>query len=77
MKEKKEGPASRSGRVEIVMDGHGLGQVFVDGERIPRVVGVQFNARAGGSNTLVLELLVEEATISCPEAFVLETPGAG
>jgi hypothetical protein len=52
--------------VEVRMDDHGRGRVFIDGQELHSVTHVSFGATVGERNTLRLEVL--------PRAFVVTGP---
>ena len=51
-------------RVEIFMDGHGHGEVFIDGQAVKDVVSVGFEARAGNLNRVTLEVYGKRVLIA-------------
>ena len=60
---------------KIVMDGHGHGSVFVDGEDVTkRVRGMCFTASAQECNVLRLDLIPSEVTVEAAEVNVLDMP---
>lgn len=52
-------------KFRIVMTGPGKGEVYRNGERIERVVGVSFTARAMETNVVTLEFAASEIEIEC------------
>lgn len=49
--------------VKIVMEGHGRGKVFIDGEPISRVRSVNLSARVDEANVVTLELLPDKIEV--------------
>lgn len=49
--------------VKIAMSGHGLGEVFIDGNKILGVRAISFSSEVGGVNTVKLDLLSEVCEI--------------
>lgn len=50
--------------VKIVMTGHGKGEVFVNGEKVPMVSSVEISAVAGACNQVRIELVPDQIEVS-------------
>lgn len=54
-------------RLKLVMSGHGVGKLYVDGEEVAKVKAVDILVRAGGLNMAVIE--IEPDTIEVEGQF--------
>lgn len=44
-------------KVRLVMENHGLGQLFIDGARVDGVTAVTIGVRAGETNSIMVEIV--------------------
>lgn len=52
--------------VQIIMSDHGIGEVYIDGVQVHRVVSVRFESRAREINRLLLEFIPQQVSIEGP-----------
>lgn len=52
--------------VRIILTGHGRGEVFIDGQKMPGVTAIEFSASTSGKNTLVLTIVPERVEVEGP-----------
>lgn len=62
-------------KVEIVLTDHGRGHVYVDGEEVQGVVGIQFETGVNQTNRVSLTFLAKEVRI-LSDATVLDNDSA-
>lgn len=64
-------------QVRIVMTDHGLGEVFIDGEKVPGLHGFEFVAEAGGFNRLTLHRIVCARSVAIEAKAEVEEGNGG
>jgi hypothetical protein len=52
--------------VKIVMTGHGRGEIFIDGIKVPNTLGFAIESMAGETNKLSLQLLPARIEVEGP-----------
>lgn len=63
--------------IRIVMSSHGRGEVFIDGEKVKHVTGVEFSGSWNKSNTVTLTLSSPNIQVEGPALVQIDETSIG